>query len=100
MDIKIGSKSFKTRKPSDLDAALIETTGCNAAETARQLEGWPSPGRIASAVRPYLPEDAPSTPELAQAIADADEGPEVLIAVKKLYADAGAPAPVTDGSVA
>lgn len=88
MDIKIGEKSFKTRKPSDLDVALLTTTGCNAVEAAKHLAGWPSPGRIASALRPFLPEDAPSVPELAQDIAGADNGPEVLIAVKKLYVDA------------
>ena len=98
MDIKIGSTSFKTRRPSDLDAALIATTGCNAAETAQQLAGWPSAGRIASAVRPFLPEDAPSTPEVAQAIASADDGPELLVSVKKLYADAVAAATTAPAS--
>lgn len=88
MDIKIGDKSFKTRKPSDLDAALISTTGCNAAETVVHLAGWPTAGRIASALRPFLPDDAPSTPELASEISALEEGPELLVTVKKLYADA------------
>lgn len=101
MDIKIGDKSFKTRKPQDLDAVLLATTGCNAVEAAKQLGGWPSPGRIASALRPYLPDDAPSTPEIAQMIASADNGPDVLVAVKKLFADAAAaPAGTTGGSEA
>lgn len=84
MDIKIGDKPFKTRKPGDLDAALRETTGCNAAETAQQLGGYPNPGRIASALRPFLPDDAPSMPELAHMIAVADDI-EILAAVRKLY---------------
>lgn len=87
MDITLGGKPFKTRKPTDLDVALLSTTGCNAAETVRQLNGWPTPGRIASALRPFLPDDAPSTPELADSIARQDTA-EVLAAVKKLYADA------------
>lgn len=93
MEIKIGEKPFRTRKPSDLDAVLIAATGCNAAETAKQLAGWPSAGRVASALRPHLPDDAPSTPELAHLIAIAANGPEVLVAVKKLYADAEPAAP-------
>jgi len=97
MDIKIGDKSFKTRKPSDLDAALITATGCSAVETARHLAGWPTAGRIASALRPFLPEEAPSTPELASDIAAAEDGPELLVAVKKLYADA-AKVTTADGS--
>jgi hypothetical protein len=88
MDIKIGGGTLRTRKPGDLDAALIAATGCSAAETAKQLAGWPSAGRIASALRPFLPDDAPSTPELAHSIASAEDGPEVLVAVKTLYADA------------
>jgi hypothetical protein len=89
MTIKIGDKSYSTRKPGDLDAALLATTGCNAAETARILAGYPTAGHIAAALRPFLAEDTPSNPELAQAIAD--DGPDVLIAVRKLYADAAAP---------
>ena len=88
MSIKIGEKSFRTRKPSDLDGALLANTGCSAVETAKHLAGWPTPGRIASALQPFLPEEAPSVPDLAQDIAGADEGPEILVAVKKLYADA------------
>lgn len=100
MDIKIGDKSFRTRKPSDLDGALLATTGCNAVEAAKHLAGWPTPGRIASALRPFLPEDAPSVPDLAQDIAGADEGPEILVAVKKLYADAASATstPATTGT--
>lgn len=95
MDIKIGEKSFRTRKPSDLDAALLSTTGCSAVETAKHLAGWPTPGRVASALRPFLPDDAPSVPDLAQDIEGADEGPEILVAVKKLYADAASSTPAT-----
>ncbi len=100
MDIKIGDKSFKTRRPSDLDAALRAATGCNAAETAKQLGGWPSPGRVASALRPFLPEDAPSTPDVARMIAASENAPDVLVSVKKLYADAAVPAAKSTGSEA
>jgi len=100
MEIKIGDKSHKTRKPSDLDAALLASTGCNAAETAQQLAGSPSAGRIASALRPFLPDDAPSTPELAHAIAASGQASDYLASVSKLYADV-AFAPVTgDGGAA
>lgn len=98
MEIKIGEKSFRTRKPSNLDAVLIANTGCSAAEAVGHLNGWPSSGRIASALRPFLPDDAPSVPELAQSIASADNGPEVLIAVKKLYAGTEPVEPATPPS--
>ncbi|MCT8002987.1 hypothetical protein NZL82_13990 [Sphingomonas sanguinis] len=86
MEITIGGKAYRTRKPSDLDKALLGTTGCSAAEIASHLGGWPSAGRIASALHPFLPDDAPSAPELAQAIAASEDGPKILVAVKKLYA--------------
>jgi hypothetical protein len=86
MEITIGGKAYRTRKPSDLDKALLGTTGCSAAEIASHLGGRPSAGRIASALHPFLPEGAPSAPELAQVIAASEDGPEILAAVKQLYA--------------
>lgn len=90
MAIKIGERSLATRRPQDLDAALVAATGCNALEMARILGGYANPGQVATALRPFLPEDAPSTPELAAEIAVCLD--DVLPAVRKLYADAPAPA--------
>lgn len=86
-EMTIGGASYALRQPRDLDADLLASTGCDAAEAAKHLAGWPSPNRIASALRPFLSDDAPCIPALAQEIADADDGPEVLIGVKQLYAD-------------
>jgi len=90
MAIKIGERSIPTRKPQDLDAALADVAGCNAAEMARILAGYPNPGQVATALRPFLPEDAPGIPDLAAELAG-DMG-TVVPAVRKLYADAEAPA--------
>lgn len=95
MEITIGGKAYRTRKPSDLDKVLLGTTGCSAAEIASHLGGWPSAGRVASALHPFLPDDAPSVPELAQAIAASEDGPEILASVKKLYAADEAETPAT-----
>lgn len=95
MEITIGGKAYRTRKPSDLDKALLGTTGCSAAEIASHLGGWPSAGRIASALHTFLPDDAPSAPELALAIAASEDGPEILVSVKKLYAPDEAETPAT-----
>jgi hypothetical protein len=81
--ITIGERSYTTHKPKDLDAALLESTGCNAAETAAAMAGNPNPGRLASALRPFLPDDAPSLPDLAAEIATSGDG--VLAKVRKLY---------------
>lgn len=85
MQIKVGETSFKTRKPADLDAALLETTGCDAAETARHLAGYPLAGHVAAALRPFLPDNAPSIPELALAIPVGDDA--FIADVRGLYAD-------------
>lgn len=85
MTIKIGEKSYSTRKPKDLDASLKDVTGCDAVETARILMGYPNAGQIAAALHPFLPDDAPSIPDLASEI-----GPvinDVALDVRKLYAD-------------
>lgn len=85
MQFTVGDKSFKTRKPADLDAALLETTGCDAAETARHLAGYPLAGHVAAALRPFLPDNAPSVPELALAIPVGDDA--FIADVRGLYAD-------------
>lgn len=90
MEIKIGGKTLKTKKPGDLDAVLIAWTGCSAAETATQLASWPSPGRLASALHPFLADDAPSVPELAAMISE-DQDVEIIGAVQKLYAVEASP---------
>jgi len=69
MTIKIGDTEYQTRKPKDLDEQLIAATGCSAAETVNLLASNPLPGRVAAAIRPFLPEDAPPLSELASALA-------------------------------
>lgn len=84
MTITIGKSEFATRKPKKLDATLEASTGCNAAEIARTLMGYPSAGQVATALRPFLPDDAPSVSELAVRIGVPDT--DLIVAVRKLYA--------------
>lgn len=72
MTIKIGEKTLAYRTPSDLDAVLIEATGCNAAETAAQLKRGGQPSHIARALYPFLTEKDLLVHDLAGLIADAD----------------------------
>lgn len=95
--MKIGDKDFKTARPDNLDDQLVAPTGCNAAEIAQHLGGTPLANLIAAAVRPFLPDGAPSVPELAAAIG-ADGYDAALAQARALYA-AKEPAP-TKGSAA
>lgn len=81
--IAIGKASHKTHRPKDLDDRLIAATGCNAAEVAGMLGGQPSARFVATALTPFLGDDAPSLPDLTDAIAG-DGGAQA--AVRKLYA--------------
>lgn len=92
MEIKVDKKTFSTRKPSNLDTVLLDATGCDAAETARHLAGYPSAGRVAAALHPFLPGDAPSIAELAHAIPVGDV--EFMAAVRGLYANVSEPAAI------
>lgn len=95
-ELKIGGTSYKTRRPTDLDAQLIATTGCSAAEVDKLIAAGPD--RIAHAVAPFLGNDEPDHCELARAIA-AD--PAAADTVCQLYLDKvpdAVPA-LTEGSV-
>lgn len=70
MTIKIGDREFATQRPNDLDAKLIEATGCTAAEHRNMLASG-APSQIASAIAPLMTEKI-STEELAQAIYEGD----------------------------
>ena len=81
-DLKIGETSYKTRRPADLDAQLVASTGCSAAEIDKLIASGPD--RMAHAVAPFLGKDAPEHCELARAIA-AD--PAAAESVRQLYLD-------------
>ena len=93
MTITISGTTYPTRKPKDLDAVLIATTGCNAAETLGIVSGIPLPGRLAAALHPFLPDDGPLIVELAPAIEQelAKEGNTVVADLKRLYTAVEAP---------
>lgn len=87
MAITIAGKQFSTRKPRDLDAALIAVTGCNAEENLRIVSGVPMPGLIAGAILPFLGESAPHRADLARMIEQdlASEGSSIVEDVKRLF---------------
>lgn len=89
--MKIGDKTLKLRKrPSDIEAQLLASTGCSEAEVAAWLRGNPLPGLVAAALLPFVEGgDAPAIPELADAIATAGVA-GVAAEVAKLY-DAAKP---------
>lgn len=66
--IVIGGQSYPVACPSDIEARLLAATGCSAVELAGALGDFTT-GNIAHAVRPFLADDAPSAPELAQGFA-------------------------------
>lgn len=82
MSIEIDGVRYATKRPDDLDAQLVATTGCNSAEIEQLLVSGAD--RVAAAVRPFLPENAPTIVELANAIAgDAD----AIGQIRALYAN-------------
>jgi len=95
MTIKIGDQDYRTSRPKDLSDKLA-AYGLSEAEVGHQLRGDPSPDLIARAIKPFLPADAPSVPELASAIAAdkaaAQEG------VAKAYKDEIAADEAEDGT--
>lgn len=89
MTLKIGTATFATRRPTDLDAQLVNATGCSSAEIDHLLASGPD--RVAAAALPFILKDAPSLVDLARAIA-AD--PAAIEQVRALYANLpDAPAP-------
>lgn len=70
--ITIGTTKLETSRPADLDGALIAATGCSAADHVAMLTNRPTPVGVATALRPFLPDDAPSPPAIAAMINDDD----------------------------
>lgn len=90
--IQIGSTTYAIRTPKDLDARLIEATGCSTAEHATMLAGEPQPIHLARALHPLLhveEGEVPDLPVLARQIAAAD-WTAITQQVRGLYAKAGA----------
>ncbi len=79
--IKIKDLEARTSRPSDLDAQLLQTTGCGVSEIDTILAAGVD--RAALALRPFLGTDAPQIGDLARIIA-AD--PDAVPAIRKLYA--------------
>jgi hypothetical protein len=91
--MKIGDSSYSPRRPRDLDAQLIASTGLDAADMASLLAGTPLAGHVAQALIPFLPEkDRPDALALAEAIA-ADGVAGVAAQVRAMYEGEEAPAP-------
>lgn len=83
---KLAGKDVKVSRPSDLDKALIATTGCSSKEIDTILGAGPD--RAAAALRPFMTEkDAFPGHDLARAIAS---DPEALGNIRALYTDAAA----------
>jgi hypothetical protein len=71
--LTIGGRKLPAKRSADLDEKLIALTGCGIAEHVAMLGPTATPGQIARVAAPMLTdEDAPSAPELAALIADAD----------------------------
>lgn len=87
MTITVAGEKFATRKPADLDAALIAATGCNAAENLAIVNGKPHAARLAPAILPFLAEP-PALSDLAVLVQrELDSADSTLLAdVRKLYA--------------
>ncbi len=90
MTITIGEQKLAIRKPADLNAALLATTGCDADEIAVQLAGAGTAAHLARALHPHIG-DAFPVQELAVMIAAADL-PDVYRQVRALYEPAPEPA--------
>ncbi len=82
MSIEIDGVRYATKRPDDLDAQLIAATGCSSAEIEHLLVSGAD--RVAAAVRPFLPKDAPTIVELANAIAG---DPAAVEQIRTLYAN-------------
>ena len=81
--IEFNGQKIPTSRPSDVDAALIDATGCNAAEHAAMLARGGTAAQVLQVLRPFLGKDAPPAHELT--IGDA-ELPVVRAAVLALLA--------------
>ena len=90
--IKFGETEFRTSRPADLDAALIEATGCNAAEHAAALARGGTAFHVAQAAAAFI--NAPIG-DIAAAIAD-DHLVEARASVAALLAPVAPPAKKAD----
>lgn len=79
--MKVGNLVLAPRRPDDLDAQLVQATGCASHEIETLLAAGPD--RAARALLPFLGEDAPAIGALAGAIV-AD--PRAIDAIRALYA--------------
>jgi len=71
--VTIGERKLPARRPADLDARLVVSTGCTAAEHAAMLRPTSTPGQIARVLAPMLTgKDAPAALELAELIEAGD----------------------------
>jgi hypothetical protein len=88
MTIKIGNTTYKIRTPGDLDAVLVDATGCDATEMARMIGGTPQASHLARALHPFLHAEegeVPHVSEVAAQIAAADDE-SIAGQVRALYA--------------
>jgi hypothetical protein len=90
MTITIGGRELATTRPADLDALLVEATGCSATEQAQMLNKA-APFQIARALMPMLV-DKPSAADLTEEIA----GGDIADVIRQVKALLGAPAIVLE----
>ena len=91
--MKIGTATYQVKRPNDLDAQLLASTGCSPAELSQILGASPIAGTVAQVLLPFLPEkERPDLATLARQISEAGIV-EVAAAVRALLGDA---APVTE----
>ena len=87
MKITIGGITYETRKPEDLDKQVIAATGCSCAELLQSFASAPTPATLAAVLLPHLPDDGPSLPELARAIAAEPDLVGVIRTVRRVAAE-------------
>lgn len=91
MSIKIGERTLATTRPADLDAALVASTGCSAAEHVAMLGPTCTAYQIARALRPFLSDsdsDGADVGALATSIAEADDSEAIRRATIALLTQA------------
>ena len=95
MTIIICGRTLATVRPADLDARLIASTGCSAAEHAKMLARGGDAFHTARALQPMLDDaDAMSVADLATLIAGGDVLPVRRTTVEMLTAEQMIPATV------
>ena len=69
--MKIGEKTYRLSRPTNLDEQLVEMTGCAAHEMPGLLRGSSIASTIAAALLPHISGDKPGRHALAEEIAAA-----------------------------